>query len=81
MLRTAIAIVTACLASGALAQEGQTELPIADGATMGQLIADGYEIKAAVPNGKRFVVFLQKDSTGYACEMTGLSTSQCGKIN
>jgi hypothetical protein len=48
---------------------------------MGQLIAEGNEINAAVPNGKRFVVFLQKDSTGYACEMTGLSTSQCGKIN
>jgi hypothetical protein len=51
------------------------------GASMGQLLSDGYEIKAAVPNGKSFVVFLQKDSTGYACEMANLSRSVCGKIN
>jgi hypothetical protein len=69
-----------CLSTVAVAQEDD-QTPAADSATIGQLIAQGYEIKAAVPNGKRFVVFLQKDSTGYACEMTGLSTSQCGKIN
>jgi hypothetical protein len=76
----ALAASAICLATVAFAQEDEQK-PAADGATMGQLIADGYEIKAAVPNGKRFVVFLQKDSTGYACEMTGLSKSQCGKIN
>jgi hypothetical protein len=51
------------------------------GASMGQLISEGYEIKAAVPNGKSFVVFLQKDSTGYACQMATLSRSVCGKID
>jgi len=49
--------------------------------SLGQLIADGYEIKAAVQNGNKFVVLLQKDSTAYACEMASLSQSQCGKIN
>ena len=81
MGRLALAISIACIASGAWAQEDNADKPTVNGATMGQLIADGYEIKAAIPNGKRFVVFLQKDSTGYACEMVNLSLSQCGKIN
>jgi hypothetical protein len=81
MMRLGLAISVACLASAAWAQENNADQPAADGATMGQLIADGYEIKAAIPNGKRFVVFLQKDSTGYACEMANLSRSKCGKIN
>jgi hypothetical protein len=81
MVKLALALSVACLASVATAQEKTAETPVADGATMGQLIADGYEIKAAIPNGKRFVVFLQKDSTGYACEMATLSRSQCGRIN
>ena len=79
MVRLLLASSLVCLSTVAVAQDRQKT--VAGGATMGQLIADGYEIKAAVPNGKRFVVFLQKDSTGYACEMTSLSASQCGKIN
>jgi hypothetical protein len=75
-----LACSAVCLATVAIAQEDDQK-SAADNATIGQLIAQGYEIKAAVPNGKRFVVFLQKDSTGYACEMTSLSTSHCGKIN
>ncbi|MDB5525086.1 MAG: hypothetical protein JWM58_2849 [Rhizobium sp.] len=78
MARLALLLSVLFYASAASAQE---EKPAAQGATMGQLIADGYEIKAAVPNGKRFVVFLQKDTTGYACELANLSSSQCGKIN
>lgn len=49
--------------------------------TMGELVASGYEIRAAVPNGSKFVVFLQKETTAYACELSSLSSSQCGKIN
>jgi hypothetical protein len=81
MIKVALAASAICLATVAFAQEDEQKPVAKDGSTIGQLIADGYEIKAAVPNGKRFVVFLQKDSTGYACEMTGLSTSRCGKIN
>jgi hypothetical protein len=82
MIKVALAASAILLATVAFAQEDEQK-PAAnsDSSTLGQLIAQGYEIKAAVPNGKRFVVFLQKDSTGYACEMTGLSTSRCGKIN
>ena len=79
MGKIALALMIGVLPAAAIAQEDAPTLT--SGASMGQLMAEGYEIKAAVPNGKRFVVFLQKDSTGYACEMTGLSTSQCGKIN
>ena len=72
-------ILIGLLPAAAIAQE---ETPsMTSGSSMGQLIAQGYEIKAAVPNGKSFVVFLQKDSTGYACQMTTLSRAVCGKIN
>ena len=65
----------------AVAQDANTDPALTSSASMGQLIAEGYEIKAAVPNGKSFVVFLQKDTTGYACQMTTLSRAVCGKIN
>ncbi|MDM9619715.1 hypothetical protein [Rhizobium sp. S96] len=77
-------------ASGAFAQEagglglklGQ-EAPTAPAAktSMGDLLSKGYEIKAAVPNGGKFVVFLQKDQSAYACEMKSLTASQCGALN
>ncbi|MBL0372828.1 hypothetical protein JJB09_12390 [Rhizobium sp. KVB221] len=64
----------------ASAQEAGQALTSFEGASMGRLLSEGYEIKAAIPNGKKFVVFLQKDSTGYACEMVNLTRSQCGEI-
>ena len=76
----ALALLSLLAAPAALAQEDRPSMTTS-GASMGQLISEGFEIKAAVPNGKRFVVFLQKDSTGYACEMLTLSRSVCGKIN
>lgn len=80
MRTAAFAVLFLVAAPAAFAQEDQPSMT-SSGASMGQLISEGFEIKAAVPNGKRFVVFLQKDSTGYACEMTTLSRSVCGKIN
>jgi hypothetical protein len=77
-------------ASGAFAQEvggmgpklGQDEVqPPAAKASLGELLSKGYEIKAAVPNGGKFVVFLQKNQSAYACEMKSLTASQCGTIN
>ena len=79
MGKIALALMIGMLPAAAIAQEEDPSLT--SGASMGQLIAQGYEIKAAVPNGKSFVVFLQKDSTGYACQMTTLSRAVCGKIN
>ncbi|MDH6268806.1 hypothetical protein M2360_004224 [Rhizobium sp. SG_E_25_P2] len=82
MIRILSAFLFVSAATSASAAEGGIVVD-SDGAKtqIGQLIADGYEIKAAVPNGKRFVVFLQKDSTAYACEMSSLTQSQCGQIN
>lgn len=80
MRTAALVLLMAAIAPVAFAQEDQPSMTTSGG-SMGQLLAEGYEIKAAVPNGKRFVVFLQKDSTGYACEVANLSRSVCGKIN
>jgi hypothetical protein len=79
MLRMALVAILVSVSSATLAQDASQTVS-AEGASMGTLISEGFEIKAAVPNGKRFVVFLQKDNEGYACEMAGLATSQCGKI-
>ncbi len=49
-------------------------------ASMGELLSRGYEIKAAVPNGNKFVVFMQKDQSAYACEMQSLTASRCGTL-
>jgi hypothetical protein len=50
-------------------------------ATMAELVAKGYEIKAAVPNGGKFIVFMQKDQSAYACEFQSLAGTRCGSIN
>jgi hypothetical protein len=78
-MKFAAVVLMSLIATPAFAQEDQPTTT--SGASMGQLISEGYEIKAAVPNGKSFVVFLQKDSTGYACQMSTLSRSVCGKID
>jgi hypothetical protein len=50
--------------------------------TMADLVSRGYEIKAAVPNGGgKFIVFMQKDKSAYACEFSSLSGARCGSIN
>jgi hypothetical protein len=50
-------------------------------ATMADLLGKGYEIKAAVPNGGKFIVFMQKDQSAYACEFQSLTGARCGSIN
>ncbi len=49
--------------------------------SMKSLLNRGFEIKAAAPNGSKYVVFLQKDKAAYACEFVTLKTSRCGAIN
>ena len=51
------------------------------GETVGSLVAEGYEIKAAAPNADRFVVFLQKGGTAYACDFVTVRNSRCEQIN
>ena len=47
-------------------------------ATIGELVSKGYQIKAAVPNGKKFVVFLQKDQSAYACRASTTRSTKSG---
>jgi hypothetical protein len=48
---------------------------------MSELLSQGYDIKAAVPNGGKFIVFMQKDQSAYACEFQSLTGARCGSIN
>ena len=65
---------------GNTAKSGNTAPSGAD-STMADLVSRGYEIKAAVPNGGKFVVFMQKDQSAYACEFQSLTGTRCGSIN
>jgi hypothetical protein len=66
---------------GKLAPKGlNTQAPAAE-SSMAELLQRGYEIKAAVPNGGKFVVFMQKDQSAYACEFSSLTGARCGSIN
>lgn len=69
LLPLAVAILLS--ASGVSAQESdglgtplgrKEETPPAQQSSMGELLSKGYQIKAAIPNGSKFVVFMQKTS-------------------
>ena len=49
--------------------------------TMGALLSEGYEIKASVPNGTKFIVFMQKEKSAYACDFVSITRTRCGSIN
>ncbi|HXV30498.1 MAG TPA: hypothetical protein VD840_09225 [Sinorhizobium sp.] len=68
------------IVSAAFAQE-QVASETSSGGSMAALLAKGYEIKAATANGTRYIVFLQKDQSAYACEFVTLTKSRCGSIN
>ncbi|HEX8045323.1 hypothetical protein [Rhizobium sp.] len=61
--------------------KGDNAVPPGKESTMADLVSQGYEIKAAVPNGGKFVVFMQKDQSAYACEFLSLTDTRCGSIN
>lgn len=71
------------LATAASAQDSVSSEASAGmrGGSMAELVAKGYEIKAAVANGTRYIVFLQKDQSAYACEFVSVTKSRCGSIN
>lgn len=87
MRRVALTILASMLAAApAFAQEtaptsGDPATSGSSGSGMGRLLSQGYEIRAAVPNGTRYIVFLQKDQSAYACEFVTLTASRCGSIN
>lgn len=72
-------------AAVAVAQDAPPALDSEQGAgssaTMSQLLTQGFQIRAAVPNGSRFIVFLQKDQSAYACDFATVANSRCGSLN
>ena len=62
------------------AKSGNALSPGGD-STMADLLSRGFQIKAAVPNGGKFVVFMQKDQSAYACEFSSLTDTRCGSLN
>ncbi len=81
-MRLATVCLWLALAVSASAQE--TDAGVASSSTTDQtmtsVLAEGYEIKAAVPNGTKFLVFLQKDKSAVVCEFATLAKSQCGVL-
>jgi len=62
-------------------EEGGVSLSSSGGSTIKQLLSSGYEIKASVPNGSKFIVFMQKDKAAYACEFVTVARSRCETLN
>jgi hypothetical protein len=82
MRRLSISVCLVALASSAFAQTAQPSTETGRStATMAELVSREYEIKAAVPNGTKFIVFLQKGASAYACEFVTLTKSRCGSVN
>jgi len=82
MRLAAITVAGSLLAvSGAFAQTSGNVSTTTSTQSMAELIASGFEIKAAVPNGSKIIVFLQKDKSAFACEFVNVASSRCGAIN
>ncbi|MCO6186104.1 hypothetical protein [Rhizobium sp. L1K21] len=79
--RLVLAFASLLIAGSAAAQSVSGLSSTQENPTMKQLLDDGYEIKAAVPNGSKFVVFMQKDQSAFACEFVNLTQTRCGAIN
>ncbi|RWX78838.1 hypothetical protein EPK99_09655 [Neorhizobium lilium] len=83
-----LAVTAALLAAAPAAFAQQAEAPETGGSTvsggtksMGDLLSQGFEIKSSVANGTKFIVFMQKDKSAYACDFVSLTRSRCGAIN
>ena len=79
LILTAFALLAA---SAALAQERASPDAIKGSSTIADLLSKGFEIKAAVPNGTtKFIVFMQKGNSAYACEFLTVTKTRCGTLN
>ena len=67
----AVAGCTLAVASPAVTQT------VSQGTSMSSLLQDGFEIKAAAPNGSQYVVFLQKEKIAYACIFVTVNNARC----
>jgi hypothetical protein len=84
MGRVALASLICLAASSAFSQTlepGVNSTTRGSDATMAQLFSKGYEIKSAVPNGSKLIVFMQKGTSGYACDFVNVTKTRCALIN
>ena len=79
MPKVALAIAAVMLTAAAAHAQQADDAVVSS--TMGELVSQGYEIKAAAPNGSRFVIFMQKEKSAYACEFVNTTKTQCRQIN
>lgn len=63
------------------AEEGVSSKSGGGASTIKQLLSQGYEIKSSLPNGGKFIVFMQKDKAAYACEFVTVTKSRCESLN
>lgn len=84
-MRLPLAILALCAATTPLcAQTAQNDVSSqASGgsSSVKQLLSQGYEIKSSLPNGGKFIVFMQKDKAAYACEFVTVTKSRCESLN
>ena len=76
-------IVTTAITSAAMLIGSQSAFAQSGGSSesMSNLLKRGFEIRAAAPNGNKFVVFMQKNEAAYACEFVTVNNTRCGAIN
>lgn len=82
MLRLSFALL-ALVASTAFVHAQEAEVSGEGGAsqsTMARLLADGFEIKGTAQASSRYIVFMQKEKTAYACQFVTVTTTRCGLI-
>lgn len=85
-MRLPMAVLAFSLSAASLAFAQRAEPDVAAVSSGGRsniksLLASGYEIKSSVPNGKKFIVFMQKDKSAYACEFATVAQSRCESLN
>ncbi|MGE6739242.1 hypothetical protein ACQKGC_03090 [Allorhizobium pseudoryzae] len=83
MARVALALLACLFSTTAFAQSLGAAVGTERGgdATMAQLLSREYEIKSAVPNGSKLIVFMQKGTSAYACEFVNVTKTRCASIN
>lgn len=80
-LATFVAVLIAGVCLGVCTARAQNTSNFqSSGGSVGELVANGYEIKSVVLNNGKYIVFLQKDRRAYACEFSRVNQSRCGEI-
>lgn len=76
-----IAVLMAALLGSACVAQAQSSTRFENaGGSVGQLVAQGYEIKSVVLNSGKYIVFLQKERKAFACEFSRVNRSRCAEI-